>query len=127
MKYFNDSHKARFEEALSLSGAVDNTGRISSYFGASLYLLSGLEYVYPRAKRFITNNCIDFEPMLNGLGLSTGEQIVVALAGNLYNGSFFERYTPVDLLDYTDGETFELVLNALLLRKSRLNISSIAA
>ncbi|MEG1894663.1 MAG: hypothetical protein RR162_00385 [Oscillospiraceae bacterium] len=127
MKYFNDSHKSRFEEALELSGAVGGKGVVKSDFGASLYILSGLEYVYPRVRKFITSGCIDFEPMLNRLGLSSGEKIVVALAGNLYNGGFFDDYTLADIFECTDEETFELVLYSLELRKKGIDVASIAS
>jgi hypothetical protein len=126
MNFVNEQHKTHFEEALGLAGAVDNAGHISAYFGASLFLLSGLEYVYPRIRRFISKGQIDFEPML-GLGLSSDENMAVEFAGNLYNGHFFKGYSPIDLVADLDTEFFSLVVSALILRKQNLNISSLAA
>ena len=119
---FKDSeHAQRWNEAVSTAGAIRDNGTVNADFGASLYILTGLPSVYSRIWPHIHCGYIDFEPMLNA-GLSTGEHILVALAGNLYNGSYFDRFTPIDIVSYCDADGVELATQALRLRKQRLDI-----
>lgn len=127
MFYSDDNHPARLREALALTGAVKADGRIASDFGASLYLLTGLPSVYGRARKFMGRGYIDFGSLLAQLALSSGEEILVSLAGNLYNGSFFAGYTPLDIISACDSDTVQLACAALLLRKSRLCEADFAA
>lgn len=119
MYFLSDKHLENFREAVGLiPDAVDSrTGRISAYYGGSLFLLTGLESIWPRLRRFCAGY-IDIEGMLNELLLSSGEALVVRLAGNLYNGGFWTG-TPLDLVSNLDRETSELCINALLLRRAR--------
>lgn len=127
MFYSDENHQKRLREAFALTGAVKADGHVDSDFCASLYLLAGMPSVYSRAKRFLSRGCIDFPEMLDGLGFSAGETILVSLAGNLFNGGFFDRYTPVDIIGYCDCDTVQLVCSALMLRKSRLKISDFSS
>lgn len=126
MTFMNDDHAARWRSALETAHAVTRNGTVNVDFGASLYILTALPSVYDRVDKYICNGWIDFNPMLNGLALSTGEHVMVALAGNLYNGSFFDQYTPMDIVSYCDPDMLELAARALLLRKQRLNINTIS-
>lgn len=126
---FKDSeHAQRWEEAVRTAGAVRDDGTVDCDFGASLYILTGLPSVYDRVQQHIHSKSIHFEPMLRK-GLSTGENILVALAGNLYNGGFFHAgsisYTPLDIVSLCDADGVVLATRALLLRKRRINISEI--
>ena len=121
MIFKDNKHAQQWEEAVSAAGAVRDDGTIKGDFGASLYILTGLPGVYSRAQQHIHPGYIDFEPMLNA-GLSTGEHILVALAANLYNGSYFDRFTPIDIVSYCDADGVELATQALRLRKQRLDI-----
>ena len=122
---FKDSeHAQRWNEAVGTAGAIRDNGTVNADFGASLYILTGLPSVYSRIWPHIHCGYIDFEPMLNA-GLSTGEHILVALAGNLYNGGFFGGYTPQDIVSYCDTDGVELAARALALRKQRLDINTI--
>lgn len=122
---FRDSdHAERFGAAIQTAGAVRNDDTIKADFGASLFILTGLPSVYRRVEKHIHRSYIDFEPMLH-MGLSTGETILVALAGNLNNGGFFDRYTPQDIVSYCDTDGVLLAARALTLRKQRLDINTI--
>lgn len=122
---FRDSdHAERFAAAIQTAEAVRDDDTIKGDYGASLYILTGLPSVYSRARQHIHHGYIDFEPMLN-MGLSTGETILVALAGNLYNGGFFDRYTPEDIVSYCDTDGVLLAARALTIRKQRLDINTI--
>ena len=122
---FNSSdHAERFGAAIQTAGAVRDDDTIKGDFGASLFILTGLPSVYRRVEKHIHGSYIDFEPMLH-MGLSAGETILVALAGNLYNGGFFDHYTPQDIVNYCDADGVLLAAQAMNLRKRRLDINTI--
>lgn len=122
---FNSSdHAERFAAAIQTAGAVRDDGTIKGDFGASLYILTGLPSVYDRAQQHIHPGYIDFEPMFH-MGLSSGETVLVALAGNLYNGGFFGGYTPQDIVSYSDEDGVLLASTAMLLRKKRLDLDTV--
>lgn len=117
--FLSDKHIQNFCEAVSLipdAIADKGTRRLSSYYGASLFLLAGLD-AWPQLRRFCTGY-IDIDGMLNEVPLSSGEVLVVRLAGNLYNGGFWVG-TPLDLVSELDREMSGLCINALLLRRAR--------
>lgn len=117
--FLSPEHKSDYIDALEITGAVGPDNGISSYFGASLYLLTGLRGAWSRLKRYIGCSFIDHGAALDDLRLSRGEVLIVRLAGNLYNGGFWED-SPWDLISELDAETFGLSLEALRLRKCRL-------
>ena len=112
-------HEEQFKNALQAAGAINGDGTVKGDFGASLYLLTGLPNVYERVEQYIHYDWIDFDPML-ALPLSSGERILVSLAGNLYNGRCFEGYTPMDIVGCCDKEAVELALSAIWMRKRKL-------
>lgn len=124
MIFIDSDHAERFGAAIETAGAVRDDDTIKGDFGASLYILTGLPSVYKRVEQHVHHSYIDFEPMLH-MGLSTGETILVSLAGNLYNGGFFDRYTPQDIVSYCDTDGVLLAARALTLRKQRLDINTI--
>ena len=124
MIIIDKGHAERLESALHAAGAIRDNGTVNVDFGASLYILTGLPSVYDRAQQHIHPGYIDFEPMFH-MGLSSGETVLVALAGNLYNGGFFGGYTPQDIVSYCDTDGVALAARALALRKQRLDINTI--
>lgn len=124
MIFKDGDHAQRFAAAIQTARAVRDDDTIKGDYGASLYILTGLPSVYSRAQQHIHPGYIDYEPMLN-MGLSTGETILVSLAGNLYNGGFFDRYTPQDIVSYCDTDGVALAARALTLRKQRLDINTV--
>lgn len=124
MIFRNDTHAELWAEAIAIVGALQDNDIVSGYFGASLYIITGIPGLYERTKAHIHKGWIDFEAIL-GKGLSSGESVLVALAGNLYNGSFFDQYTPDDIISLCDGEMVELAAKALWLRKQRININTV--
>lgn len=124
MIFANDGHAQRWAAAIQTAGAVRSDDTVNADFGASLYILTGLPSVYNRVQQHIHPSYIDFEPMFH-MGLSTGESVLVALAGNLYNGAFFDHYTPQDIVGYCDTDGVALAAQALILRKRRLDINTI--
>ena len=124
MIFMNIEHAQRWNEAVGTAGAIRDDGSVNADFGASLYILTGITSAYSRIWPHIHCGYIDFELILNS-GLSAGETILVALAGNLYNGGFFDRYTPEDIVSFCDIDGVALAAKALCLRKQRLNINTI--
>ena len=118
MIIIDSSHAERLESALHMAGAIRDNGTVNTDFGASLYILTGLPGVYDRAQQHIHHGWLDFGPMLR-MALSGGEKILVELAGNLYNGSFFIGYTPEDIVSQCDSDMVELAVTAIWLRKQR--------
>lgn len=124
MIFKNEAHAEQWAEAVEAAGAVRDDDTVSSYYGASLFIITGIPGLYGRVKQHIHNSWVDYEAML-GMGLSTGESVLVALAGNFYNGGFFDRYTPDDIVAHCDAGMVELAAKALWLRKQRIDINTI--
>lgn len=129
MFYIDDGHQARFEDALRASGGLKAEGKIDTYYGASLYLLTGLTGAWARLSRYVEPGCLDFAEMLENVVLSSGEEIIVRLAGNFYNGSFWTEagLTPWDMVASLDGDCLNLVACAFRLRAARLEEKTLFA
>lgn len=119
MYFLSELHLQNFREAIELiPNARPGSGRrLSTDYAASLFLLAGLEEAWPSLRRFCCGY-IDCGSILEALSLSTGEQLVVRLAGNLYNGGFWED-TPADLVNFLDDRYFRLCLSALKIRRAK--------
>lgn len=124
MIFRSDKHAEQWAEAIDRAGAVNQDDTVSAYFGASVYILTGIPFLYDRIKKHIHRDYIDFEAILDN-GISSGERILVALAGNLYNGGFFDNYTPLDIACGLDTGMVELAVTAIWLRKQRIDINTI--
>lgn len=124
MIFRSDKHAEQWAEAIDRVGAVNQDDTVSAYFGASIYILTGMPFLYDRIKKHIHRDYIDFEAILDN-GISSGERILVALAGNLYNGGFFDNYTPWDIVCNLDAGMVELAATAVWLRKRRIDINTI--
>ena len=124
MIFMDNDHAQRWAVAIQTAGAVRDDDSIKGDFGASLYILTGIHSAYKRVAQHVHPGYIDFEPMFH-MGLSAGETVLMALAGNLYNGGFFGGYTPQDIVSYCDTDSVLLAARALALRKQRLDINTI--
>lgn len=124
MIFLNEHHAEQWAEAIDRSGAHRDDDTVNGDFGASLFIITGIPFFYERFKHHVHSGRIDFEAILRN-GLSTGEVILVSLAGNLYNGGFFDRYTPKDIVSYCDEDMTELAVKAIWLRGQRIDVSTI--
>lgn len=124
MIFRSDKHAEQWAEAIDRAGTVNQDDTVSAYFGASIYILTGIPFLYDRIKKHIHRDYIDFEAILDN-EISSGERILVALAGNLYNGGFFDNYTPWDIACGLDTGMVELAATAIWLRKQRIDINTI--
>jgi hypothetical protein len=68
---------------------------------------------------------IDFASMLDEQDFSSGYEVLVKLASNLFNE--YSKVTPMDIIRRLSGELFEIAMQAILLRKftGPLNISEL--
>lgn len=112
----NAEHKERWVEAVKLAECVRSDKGVIKYFSSSLFIITGIPELYERIKQHIHCGWIDFDAILDNR-LSKGEKILVSLAGNLYNGGFFEEYMPSDIIAYCDEGMVELATKAILARK----------
>lgn len=124
MIFKDEKHAEQWAEAVEAAEALRDDDTINSYFGASLFIITGIPGLYDRARQHIHNSWIDFEAIFQ-IGLSTGESVLVALAGNFYNGGFFDRYNPCDIVNYCDTRMVELAAKAFWFRKQTININTI--
>lgn len=124
MIFRNEAHAEKWAEAIDRAGAVNQDDTVNAYFGASIYILTGIPFIYDRIKKHIHEDYIDFEAILDS-GISSGEKILVALAGNLYNGGFFDSFTPWDIVCRLDTGMVELAVTAMWLRKQRIDINTV--
>ena len=123
MKFRNQEHIELWAEAVHQTGALKDDDTVKADYAATLYIITGIPGLYTRVKRHIHEGWIDFEPMLE-MGLSSGERLLVSLAGNLYNGGFFRPNTPIDIIESCDRGMVELAATALLIRGQTVNINT---
>lgn len=124
VKFRDDSHRARWSAAVQTANAVMEGGRVETDFAASLYILTADPDLYERIRKHVHQHWMDFEEMLR-MGLSAGECVLVALAGNLYNGGFYaERgLSPLDIVTRCDEKSVALAVMALAMRKQTTYIT----
>ena len=125
MMFLNEEHKEEWAAAIEKAGALTDYDTVKGDFAASLFIITGIPGLYRRAEKHVHDGWLDILAMVDGLGLSTGERILVGLAGNLYNGGFGDLCHPMDIIAYCDGEMVELATRAIRMRKQSVNINTI--
>lgn len=120
-KWIYDGHMEAMRQAVFETAAINKMGGLRREYAATLYLLTGMEDVWLRIKHCVSRNGIDYEEMLEE-PLSSGERLIVGLAGNLFNGASYIHFTPMDLIDRLDDDMLKLAINGIALRRSNLPI-----
>jgi hypothetical protein len=110
LDFLTQEHAARFHEAVQQIGHIALT---NEEYGSAIYLVTASPTVWNKATRHITEEKINFQAMIEEGYLSTGEDVAIRTAGNLYNGSL--EVNPVEFM-HLDGKLFKGVINAILLR-----------
>lgn len=118
MKWMYDGHREAMKQAAAGTRAINRAGVLSREYAAALYLLTGMEYAWPRLKQYANRDGIDHDGMLDE-PLSRGEKLIVGLAGNLFNGCIYVDFAPIDLIDHLDDDMLELAINGIALRRGR--------
>lgn len=113
--FLNQRHIDAFKEALEMSDAVLKGGIIDPALCASLYIITGIEGMWERAKEFVIPGWIDFDQLLR-MPVSSGERVMLELAGNLDCGRYFERYTPSSIITKCDIRMVDLAVVAIWMR-----------
>lgn len=114
--YFKSKeHQQRFLSAMQELGKIYD-GRLDQEYGAALYILTADSDTWEKANSYVERNGIDIAAMLSGRDWSGGLSVLVALAGNLFNGQ--ERVDPVDFAERLDQENFQVALCAIKVRRS---------
>ena len=89
MIFRNDTHAEEWAAAIYRADAHRDDDTANPHFGASLFLITAVPGLYDRVKEHIHNGWADYVEMLE-MNLSSGERVIVELAGNFYNGGFFD-------------------------------------
>ena len=124
MIFRNGTHAEEWAAAIYRADAHRDDDTANPYFGASLFLITAVPGLYDRVKEHIHNGWADYSEMLE-MNLSSGERLIVELAGNFYNGGFFDGYKPSDIIEKLDADTVELVARAFVLRRQRIDMNTI--
>ena len=124
MIFLNDDHAEKWADAVQRTGSLMEDDNVKGDFAASLFIITGIPWLYGRVMKHLHDGWIDFEPMLS-MGLSSGEKTLVSLAGNLYNGGFFEDLSPYDIVAYCDSQMVKLAAAAIQMRARSVNINTV--
>ena len=127
MSIFRDKEHARkWANAIDKSGAIaEDHNKINPAFGASLFIITAMDSLDDYLSSYIYDGWIDFETMIENRydSLSSGERILVNLAGNLYNGVY--KCTPHDFLSRCDRQMINVAITAIQLRVSQPELETI--
>ncbi len=118
IKWMYDGHREAMKQAVMETPAINESGSLRREYAADLYLLTGMESVWPWLKQYAGMDGIDFKGMLNE-PISSGERLIVGLSGNLLYRHTYINFTPLDLIDGLDDAMFELAINGINLRQGR--------
>lgn len=81
MIFRNGTHAEEWAAAIYRADAHRDDDTANPYFGASLFLITAVPGLYDRVKEHIHNGWADYSEMLE-MNLSSGERLIVELAGN---------------------------------------------
>jgi hypothetical protein len=99
-------------------------GRLDPEYAAAFYLLTADAESWQQARRYVRRYGIDIDALLTEVPLSSGEEVLIKLAGNLFNNQ--QHLDPLEFLRLDDWN-FQLALTALILRRSRLPLADFLA
>jgi hypothetical protein len=116
----SEEHKARFLACMQSIGKIYD-GKLDPEYASALYLLSAHAGIWNKAQAYVGRDGLDIPTMLLERDFSSGQAVLIQLAGNLFNG-----VTHLDALEmvWLDHTNFHLALTALQLRRSSLHIDS---
>lgn len=124
--FIDRSHAQRWAEVVDITGAVESDlNKVNTAFGASLYLLTAVSTLSESLSDYVHRGWIDFDSLIENTfkSLSSGEKVIVLLAGNLYNGAY--KCTPSDFLSKCDETMVTIALTAIELRANRIELETV--
>jgi hypothetical protein len=121
ISFTSDHHRKRFLQAVQQLDKVDE-GKIDREYGAAIYLLSAENQIWQGVQYYLSRTGIKFAAMLDELPLSSGEAVLLQIAGNLFNDSL--SVNPIELLRL-DERNFNLALSAIKMRRYGLYLKDL--
>jgi hypothetical protein len=113
MFFKSAEHKQRFITVMQEIGKIYD-GKLDEEYGAAIYILTADAGTWKRASDYVDREGIDIEKMLKDVDFSHGYELLVKLAGNLFNGHY--HIDPVDFMILDEGN-FNVALTALQIRR----------
>jgi len=117
--FVSEEHKTRFLASLAQIGKIYN-GTPDTEYAAALYILTSDLFTWNEVSRYVSRDGISIKGMLKKVHLSSGEAVLVKLAGNLFNGN--EHLDPLEFIRL-DEANFTIALTSLKLRREGLHLS----
>jgi hypothetical protein len=113
MFFKNPAHKALFTNTMRHLEKIDDDGKMDPEYAAACYILASDYATWKRVQSYVSRYGIDFPGLLKEVDLSHGHQVLVELAGNLFN-----EQTPVSPVEFVilDARNFEVALQAQWIR-----------
>lgn len=121
--YMNKEHQERFSNLLRKHSKVFSDGKVDSEYATAYFLLTANYYVWNKVSKYIDDDGIDFDVMDENCVFSSGESLIVKLAGNLFNGSFYRDISPINFIANLDTEHFQIIMDAFKVRKMGGNLN----
>lgn len=116
------THKSRFLMMMQGLGKMDDD-RLDSEYGAALFILTADVATWNKAQGYVSRDGIRFEDLLEEGNFSGGYSVLIALAGNLFNGNV--HIDPLELMRL-DENNFQLAISAIKLRRYSLRLSEVS-
>lgn len=113
MFFKSPEHRKRFLAAMQQQDKIYQ-GKLDEEYGAALYILTADTHTWQSATDYIDREAIDIETLLKEVDFSHGYEVLLKLAGNLFNG-----YLHIDPLEFMilDEANFQVALTALEIRR----------
>ncbi len=113
-------HRRRFVEAMERIDKVEEQRHCDPEYGAAVFILSAYSGIWDRTSTYVSRRGIRFDKMLKDQDFSGGLNVLIRLAGNLFN----EHACQVTPVEFTrlDEQNQQLAQNAIWVR---LNIRDV--
>jgi hypothetical protein len=111
-------HQQRFLATIQHLGKV-YAGKLDQWYAAALYILTADTGTWEAVQRYISRRGIRFDLIIEKLHFSSGELVLMQLAGNLFGQDI--HVDPIELMRL-DPSNFKVALSALLLRRDAFRL-----
>src|SRR2546430_15759127 len=100
MFFKSAEHKQRFLTAIQQTGKIYN-GKLDEEYAAAMYILTADTHTWSNAQSYVDREGIDLEAMLKEVHFSHGYEVLIKLAGNLFNSHL--HIDPVEFMILDEG------------------------